>query len=144
MRELHNFLFFNYRLIKGVNTHSKKANPNFNDFLNFVANTDSFNSHWSPNVGAICNPCLYHYDYLLKMDTFGSDFINMFAKQGVNILKQKGVMEELQQESHSYYQNILEDVDPKILEKFVERFELDFLLFGYSIDEMKQYYIKSK
>ena len=56
------------------NLNGNKVKPTFSKFLTFLAmnNPTGYNRHWKPNW-VLCNPCLYHYDYLLKMETFDRD-----------------------------------------------------------------------
>ena len=59
-------------IVKNINGNNKK--PSFSKFLTFLAmnNPTGYNRHWKPNW-VLCNPCLFHYDYILKMETFDRD-----------------------------------------------------------------------
>ena len=59
-------------IVKNIN--GNKMKPTFSKFLTFLAmnNPTGYNRHWKPNW-VLCNPCLYHYDYILKMETFDRD-----------------------------------------------------------------------
>ena len=52
-------------IVKNINGGRKK--PTFSKFLTFLAmnNPTSYNRHWKPNW-VLCNPCKYHYDYIVK------------------------------------------------------------------------------
>ena len=48
--------------------------PTFGRFLRYVAMTSpaQYDRHWKPNW-LVCNPCIYKYNYVLKMETFNRD-----------------------------------------------------------------------
>ena len=55
-----------------MNKGSKK--PTFQQFLTHIAKNGpaTYNRHWKPNW-LICNPCRFHYDYIVKMESFSRD-----------------------------------------------------------------------
>ena len=118
------------RLIAGVNKFTDFP-PKFNNFMKYVSETNEYNIHWSPNT-VICNPCQYGFDYHIKMENFKEEVIEMFKGQNASVENQKDVLRS----GHSYYKDkdILNNLDKNVLDAFLQRFELDFLLFGYDIN----------
>ena len=59
-------------VVKNIN--GRTITPSFSRFLTFLAmsNPTSYNRHWKPNW-VLCNPCMYNYDYILKMESFDRD-----------------------------------------------------------------------
>ena len=59
-------------IVKNLNKGSKK--PTFQQFLTHIAMNGpaTYNRHWKPNW-LICNPCRFHYDYIVKMESFSRD-----------------------------------------------------------------------
>ena len=124
-----------HRIIKGVNGDKTKT-PRFTNFMKYVSRTKTYNIHWSPNT-AICNPCHFHFDYLIHQESFGSDIMNMFKEQNVHYPKR--IKPLVQKEGSSYYKDVLKDVNPDVLKAFLKRFKMDFLLFGYNITDVKNF-----
>jgi len=120
------------------NINGKGHKPTFSKFLTFLAMSKptSYNRHWKPNW-VLCNPCMYNYDYILKMETFDRDSGSLLRAIGagdiaeVNHLNGRG--KSVRKEPN--YEGLLKNVQPHILEKILNIFYLDFVLFGYNITQ---------
>ena len=110
----------------------------------------TYNRHWKPNW-LICNPCRFHYDYIVKMESFSRDsgavlrqvlsdkktvvrHINGCSVQigaselaDINHLNGRGKSDRPPLD----YERLLKNVPAHILAKILEIFHLDFVLFGY-------------
>lgn len=108
----------------------------------------TYNRHWKPNW-LICNPCRFHYDYIVKMESFSRDsgavlrqvtldnttcHMNGFNIQigaselaDINHLNGRGKSDRPPLD----YGRLLKNVPAHILAKILEIFHLDFVLFGY-------------
>ena len=111
----------------------------------------TYNRHWKPNW-LICNPCRFHYDYIVKMESFsrdsgavlrqvlwdkttavrhihGSSAVQIGASElaDINHLNGRGKSDRPPLD----YERLLKNVPAHILAKILEIFHLDFVLFGY-------------
>ena len=78
------YLYFSI-IVKNLNKGDKK--PTFQQFLTHIAMNGpaTYNRHWKPNW-LICNPCKFHYDYIVKMETFTTDLVDLLRSRGVGWL----------------------------------------------------------
>jgi len=127
-------------LRKGIivnNLNGRGHTPTFSRFLTHIAmnNPTSFNRHWKPNW-VLCNPCLYNYNFILKMETFDRDSGSLLRKIGarevaeINHLNGSGKTKR----KSVNFDGLLKNVKPHILEKVLNIYYLDFVLFGYDIN----------
>ncbi|XP_023343113.1 carbohydrate sulfotransferase 12 isoform X2 [Eurytemora carolleeae] len=119
----------------GVNDMRKK--PKFSDFIKKVVNFKGrFNRHWRPNW-MICNPCVYEFDYILKMESFSTDSAAVLKQLGVGEVSEIDKMNTVANIKRNplNYTQLLENVSSQDLGKLLDLYYLDFILFGYDIQE---------
>lgn len=118
----------------------KYANiPTFREFVEYLVNEpiSAMNRHWIP-ISDLCMPCHIDYDIIGRKDTMKAD--------SEVILNKIGIEEELQvthvsggkgsdQTLKEYYSQL----DIKLLNQLYKLYELDFLLFNYTIDSYLPY-----
>ena len=137
-------------IVKNLNKGSKK--PTFQQFLTHIAMNGpaTYNRHWKPNW-LICNPCRFHYDYIVKMESFSRDsgvvLRQVFSANTTSHMSYEWFQiqigaSELADINHLNgrgksdrppldYERLLKHVPAHILAKILEIFHLDFVLFGY-------------
>jgi len=119
-------------IVKNLNKGSKK--PTFQQFLTHIAMNGpaTYNRHWKPNW-LICNPCRFHYDYIVKMESFSRDSGAVLRQIGaseladINHLNGRGKSDRPPLD----YERLLKNIPAHVLAKILEIFHLDFVLFGY-------------
>ena len=122
-------------LVKNINGKSS-AKPTFSRFLTYLAMSSptSYDRHWKPNW-VLCNPCMYKYDYILKMESLDRDSAGLLNQIGssdvaeINHLNVRGVHKK----KEVNYEALLKQVKPHILEKILNIYHLDFVMFGYDL-----------
>jgi len=112
----------------------------YEEFLYWIANLPlPMEEHFCPN-SYLCNPCMYHYDYIIKMETFERDSNAVIRK--VNLLKNFTIQHHHNLESAKNMSKssaptdedlfkLLEGLDADTLSKLYQKFLPDFRLFGY-------------
>ena len=154
------YLYFSI-IVKNLNKGDKK--PTFQQFLTHIAMNGpaTYNRHWKPNW-LICNPCKFHYDYIVKMETFSRDsgaVLRQVNSDYVFLRKNHFVLKigaaELADINHLNgrgrsdrppldYERLLKSVPAHILAKILEIFHLDFVLFGYDKTQIVKIVEKKK
>lgn len=112
-----------------------KLEPTFAEFLRFIVSEKYFDEHWTPYYRT-CEPCMIHYDYILKFETLDRD--ESFFIQDVNL------------NGYLYEENYPKNINPlgvttkKILDEYTRGisqslldevykiYENDYKLFNYS------------
>lgn len=125
-------------IVKNLNGGKKK--PTFAKFLTFIAmnSPTTYNRHWKPNW-VLCNPCRYKYDYIVKMETFSRDSGSVLRQIGagdladVNHLNGRGKSNR----TAVNYEMLLKNVPAHILEKVLDIYHLDFVMFGYDKTDLE-------
>lgn len=114
-----------------------RLEPTFEEFLRFVVKEKYFDEHWLPYYRT-CEPCILHYDYILKFETLERD--QNFFIEDANLTKY------LYKETNYHPQNsnprgkttrevlnkYLKEIPRQILNKIYKIYENDFKLFDYS------------
>jgi len=114
--------------------------PTFEDFINFL--TDSENKmykndmHWA-SYEYICNPCMFKYDYILKLETLQQDANLIRAK--LNAMPEDysliiPVYTHPRKSDAKIYFDTLPDL---LIKKFIKLFQFDFEAFGYQKPNVK-------
>ncbi|XP_021259359.1 carbohydrate sulfotransferase 9-like [Numida meleagris] len=109
----------------------------FQEFVSFITAKppNTLDIHWKPMV-LLCDPCNIHYDILGKYETLGLD--------SEQVLKAIGAPESLQYPSLKRYGSekrtngditleYLRQLSSEQIEKIKELYQLDFLLFNYTM-----------
>lgn len=112
-----------------------RLEPTFAEFLRFIVSEKYFDEHWMPYYHT-CEPCMIHYDYILKFETLDRD--QNFFIQDANL------------SGYLYEKNYPRNINPlgittrKILDKYIRGisrslldevykiYENDYKLFNYS------------
>jgi len=125
-------------IVKNLNGGKKK--PTFAKFLTFIAmnSPTTYNRHWKPNW-VICNPCRYKYDYIVKMETFSRDSGSVLRQIGAGDLADVNHLNGRGKSSRAKvnYELLLKNVPPHILEKILDIYHLDFIMFGYDKQDLE-------
>jgi len=107
--------------------------PTFEDFVNFLVRSKSASAndiHWLPFTQH-CEPCIYDYDVIVKLETLDSDMrylrklLNVPHKfDDVFLMPKKPYVYDV----GDYFQNL----DPDLVAMLYKRYEQDFKIFGYA------------
>jgi len=119
-------------IVKNLNKGDRK--PTFRTFLTYLAMESpvTYNRHWKPNW-ILCNPCKFHYDFIIKMETFSRDSGGVLREIGASDLADINHLNSRSAKSRPPldWRLLLEDTPSHVLEKILEIFHLDFVMFGY-------------
>ena len=113
--------------------HTKGDDVTFAEFLSYVASTNNnlLNEHWSPYID-LCQPCFVDYDYVGHFEFLEEDasFLLSTLKldKFVHYPQKQKYYNTLSEKERGAY---LESVPSKVLRDVINKFALDFQLFGY-------------
>ena len=105
----------------------------FSEFLTYVASTQNheLNEHWSPYTD-LCQPCFVNYDYVGQFEFLEDDamfLLNVLnLDKVVHYPKKQRYYSALSEEEKAAY---FESVPFTVLQDVINKFALDFQLFGY-------------
>jgi len=128
--------------IRNLNGSGVMAAPTYEDFLTDIVKKppQNQNDHWKPNWH-ICNPCLYHYDYILKMETYDRDTRAVNKQLGLiaanytvghrNLNNSTEKMKIKSNNKEEIRIKSIENLEVDVLSKLYEMYLPDFILFGY-------------
>ena len=104
----------------------------------------AYDPHWTPAY-AICHPCRFRYDFILKTESFTGDTNQLLEKLGLedraeNQLKHANPKDEVTSMKNTYerHKKLLENVTAETVRKFIDKYYFDFLMFDYDIEEMEK------
>jgi len=127
------------------------AHPQGNDvtlveYFKYLVNTSNteLNEHWVPSF-ELCQPCYVDYNYIGKFEDMGNE--------ATILLKLLGLSENVTYPAPRHFVvarhmpdgakiNEWHKVSPKLFQKVLKKYELDFSLFGYSMPQNIEEYIK--
>ena len=92
-----------------------------------------FNYHWKP-IYLLCMPCHFKYSIMARLDTLSMDSEQIFKSIQVSAsLPRSHVTRDNTTDNTvaSYYSTISKD----LLDKLLDIYKFDFLLFDYRVDE---------
>ena len=113
--------------------------PTFREFVEFIVDLPitEYNYHWIP-IYLLCMPCHFKYSIMARVDTLTQDSEQIFKSINVSdSLPRNHITQGNTTDStvSSYYSTISHD----LLDKLVEIYKFDFLLFNYTVDEYYQF-----
>lgn len=104
----------------------------FKAFLRYIANEPEryFDFHWK-SFNRFCKPCQIRYDYIVKAETSLDDSEDLFQDMGISgSIKLPGrYSSSLNPTDH------FKSIPNELLTQIYAKYEMDFLLFDYSIDD---------
>ena len=107
--------------------------PTFPEFVKYLIKSKPkfFDEHWMP-ISLRCRVCQVSFDYILHYEDLQSDWAQFLRE--VNITEDIRLPWDNRGEASysSYYHNITRDD----LESLYDKYEADFLMFGYSLDQI--------
>ncbi|XP_050576494.1 carbohydrate sulfotransferase 11-like isoform X1 [Bombus affinis] len=113
--------------------------PTFREFVQYLIHTDLANygdDHWMPYY-LYCTPCVIDYDILAKVETLWQDQIYTIHKLHLeDVIKPRWRHSGGYQNASKIY---FGQLNRELVQKFYEKFKLDFELFDYSPDDYYQY-----
>lgn len=108
--------------------------PTFQEFVKYLIKTpmQDLDEHWM-SISLRCRVCQLNYDFILHYENLQSDWTKFL--RDVNITKDIRLPWENRGagDIDSYYQNI----SGEDMESLYQKYEADFLMFGYSIENIK-------
>jgi len=116
-----------------------KNRPTFREFTDFILHTNvtSMDGHWTP-IYNLCMPCHVDYDIIGRLDNIGTD--------SEEILKNIGIEDHLPTEhvtmnksSEKTIEEYFSQLDRATLDNLYKVYEMDFVLFKYTIDAFYQF-----
>ena len=123
----------------------------FEDFLFLVSSQDPsiqqtgfYNDrHWLP-ISEVCQPCSVRYDYIVRLETADEDSVPILQMFRINdTLPHKNNGQRQSDTSDDFRgigQSVLREyanISPEIMSNIFHRYKLDFQLYGYSYDDLK-------
>ena len=113
--------------------------PTFREFIEYVVDLpiNKLESHWIP-MYIQCLPCHIKYTIIARLDTLNEDSDQIFKGMGVKAELPKSHVTQGNTTDNtvtSYYSQISKD----LLDKLLDIYKFDFLLFNYSGKEYYRY-----
>lgn len=112
-----------------------KLEPTFAEFLRFIVSEKYFDEHWAPYYRT-CEPCMIHYDYVLKFETLDRD--ESFFIQDANLngyLYEKNYprnINPLGVTTKKILDEYTRGISRSLLDEVYKIYENDYKLFNYS------------
>lgn len=108
--------------------------PTFEDFINFLTDTENKkyinDVHWV-SFDKICNPCMYKYNYILKLETLQQDAILLRKKLKTMPEDYSLIIPTYSHPRKSDAKIYFDTLPDLLIKKFIKRFQFDFEAFGY-------------
>lgn len=135
--------YFHSRYGKHIIQKYRKANDSenvggvtFREFVKYLIDEGPYaNEHWIP-IYALCKPCQVNYTFIGRYETLAEDtrtLLNMIGQPSINFPVTRNA--NTKQYLRKYYQQ-LSIMEIKHLYKL---YEMDFKLFGYSLEDIIGY-----
>lgn len=114
----------------------------FPEFIRYIAESDfslisnehqSFNEHWEP-INGLCNPCRVKYDYIARMENLVEES-NIILKKINSEITYPAENEIKPVGTRGKLQKYFDEIPIKHIRKLMKIYEIDNLLFNYSIEE---------
>ena len=127
-----------YRKSQPSDPKYKKA-PTFKEFIEYVVDLpiNKLESHWIP-MYLQCMPCHIKYKIIARLNTLTVDSDQIFKSMGVAAELPKSHVTQGNSTDNTvatYFSQISKD----LLDKLIDIYKFDFLLFNYSADEYAGY-----
>ena len=127
-----------YRKSKQTDPKYKMA-PTFREFIEYLVDLPitKFNPHWIP-MYLQCMPCHIQYSIIARLDTLTSDSEHIFKSIEVSAQLPKSHVTQGNTTDNtvaSHYATLSKD----LLDKLLDIYKFDILLFDYNIDEYVSY-----
>ncbi|XP_023336866.1 carbohydrate sulfotransferase 11 [Eurytemora carolleeae] len=120
------------KLSRGT-VEDNSSEPTFPEFVKFLLNTDITvdDEHWQP-ISLRCRLCQLEFTHILRYEDLSTDW--EFFKQELN-LPSSIVLPWDNRGNQGIQSEYLKLISREDLEKLRKRYESDFLMFGYNIEE---------
>nr|XP_045593467.1 uncharacterized protein LOC123755051 isoform X2 [Procambarus clarkii] len=142
---IENKLFYNYAHSDLYNIDgSVKVVPSFSEFLNFIVDEEpqDFDPHWMP-VSQSCAPCHIKYTDVVHTETFLDDIQYIMRKSGLDTKVNASLLMQNTNKGRGNTQDLLTNqyraVGPELFQRIVQKYKLDFVLFGYDPNRLFQH-----
>ena len=112
------------------------ARPTFTEFIQFIINEDltgqTMDMHWEP-VYKFCTPCQFHFNHIIKMETFNRDQEYILEKAGIKhvVGLHKDNVGRGGQTSQDLTNKYLQELPPRMYEQLLKIYQIDLDIFGY-------------
>ncbi|XP_045593466.2 carbohydrate sulfotransferase 10 isoform X1 [Procambarus clarkii] len=123
---------------------SVKVVPSFSEFLNFIVDEEpqDFDPHWMP-VSQSCAPCHIKYTDVVHTETFLDDIQYIMRKSGLDTKVNASLLMQNTNKGRGNTQDLLTNqyraVGPELFQRIVQKYKLDFVLFGYDPNRLFQH-----
>jgi hypothetical protein len=117
-----------------MDTKTWNRNITFEEFVKFIANTDESRFHYNTlwdGIYELCMPCSINYDIIIRYENLLEDSNFVLDAVGLNHIITFPKEDEYITNSIRF-KRYYEKLAPNILQKLVNAYRRDFLLFGYS------------
>ncbi|XP_038056655.1 carbohydrate sulfotransferase 14-like [Patiria miniata] len=120
----------------------KDTNITLEEFVRYLLDTGTakMDQHWKP-MHLLCQPCAVQYDFVGSFEQLSEDSNYVLDKikgnTGAYFPPRQGWYNPTTQDKMDA---LISEVDPIYIQKFVDKYILDFITFGYA--PPKQYYLK--
>ena len=121
----------------------------FEDFLKMVSSKDEKvqrsefynNRHWLP-ITQVCQPCSVNYDYIVRLETANHDSVPILELFHINdtLPHKNDGKRTMSQEQLGIGQSFLSEyanIPHDIMKNVFDRYALDFALYGYKYEDVK-------
>ena len=125
-----------YNKVKGKNL-LKGKNWTISEYFDHLVKHNVQDEHFKLQQ-RVCDPCYLNVDYLGRTETMISDIdaiINHKTKLHLNIPfdpREDHSKVSLNNTTNKSMQDIYRELDPKLMKKFIWKYRLDYLAFGYN------------
>ena len=116
---------------------SKGDNVTFEQMVRYLVDRRPtvYDHHWTP-VSLLCKPCEIQYDYIARLETSNADYEHIFSKLKDVPGSKKGLPESVTthkgRTDFDNVKNYYQQVPLTYINTLVEKYNLDFHLFGYT------------
>ena len=125
------------RITKKYKLTKPNGIPDFQDFAQYLIDTNSFSDpHWKENY-KIVSPCYVDYDIIGHFETLAEDATYVLTSVGAECVVDFPTSEGSAATNSSQTDTLVENykkLPRDLIEALYERYKLDFLLFGYSFE----------
>ena len=114
---------------------SKNGLASFEDFVNFLVRTKSFDNHWKPFY-IRCLPCSSPYDYIAKLETIKTDMDYLKHKLNLNEEHRKYFFPERKFTANfELTKKTFKKIPNKLAHRLYKVYQHDFEMFDYSFPD---------
>ncbi|XP_042218249.1 carbohydrate sulfotransferase 11-like [Homarus americanus] len=118
--------------------------PTFKEFVSFLVEEEiqEYDDHWTP-ISYTCGLCYINYTAIIHTETYQDDIRYIMRISGLDTKVNPELMNNYTNKANGHdTQDVLvsyyKQLEPILLRRIIEKFKLDFLLFGYDPNPLVQ------